>query len=286
MKLRPDLPRLPVATESMRALRLRARLPRIALTAAIALLALGGLRGAIAGRPAPAAATVRAAAPIADPAVSAFAEAFARAYLRWGDEDKRARSLAPFLPSWLDSDAGLRPGDRDVQRVAWTAVTGSEAHEARTLVVVAAQTSAGMLQLSVPVERDKRGFLYVSGYPAIVGPPASDDDASAPAEQPVDDVALSTVVSRALTNYLARASDNLRADLTPDAVVSLPGEALHTSGDARVTWIVPGRRVAAEVDAVDRRGTAWTLRYELDVRRLGRWYVRSLHVNPTFQGGS
>jgi Conjugative transposon protein TcpC len=271
----------------LRGVRLRARAPRLALYGVLGLLAVAGLRAALApareGPPPPA--VIR---PQGDDlAASSFAEAFARTYLTWGeDEAERERLLAPFLAAGLEPDGGLRPAAGASQQVLWTAVAGAERVGSRTLVVVAVRTTAATLELSVPVERDDRGFLYVSGYPALVGPPASAAGAVAPGERPVEDRKLLAVVDRALRNYLSGARTNLMADLSPDAVVSLPSERLDVRDVGEVTWAVPGRRVAAQVDALDARGTAWTLRYELEVRRRDRWYVRSVQVNPTLEGGN
>lgn len=268
-------------------MRLRALAPRIAFYALLAILALAGLRAALEPAPEPTATTRVERPRDHDLAAESFAEAFARAYLTWDGSrpEERERRLAAFLPSTLDADGGLAPADESTREVAWTTVAGARRHGRRTIVTVTAATSEGTLHLSVPVERDGRGFLYVSGYPALVGPPARNPEASLAEEDSVEDEKLAVVVERALTNYLARARGNLLADLTPDAVVSLPAEALEVTGVNELTWVTPGRRVAAQLDAEDEQESTWTLRYELEVRKSDRWYVRSLQVDPTFQGG-
>lgn len=279
--------RAPRATRSLRATRLQARIPRIVAALLAAVLSLAGLRAIVAGPPAPPAARTIA-APAGDQAATSFAEAFARAYLSIDadDPEARVRGLAPFVTAGLDEDAGVRPGEGVTQRVEWTAVLGERRDGDRRLVTVMAQTSGGTFYLSVPVVRDGRGFLAIAAPPALVGPPAIDRERTAPAEERVDDAALEEVATRALENYLAANQSNLLADLSPDAVVSLPSRPLTLERVSDLTWVTPGRRIAVAVGARDDRNTSWTLRYELDVLHRDRWYVRSLQVDPTFRGGS
>lgn len=277
-------------TRSLRAERLRAHAPRIAFYAVVAVLCLSGLRTIVAGRAATAArvATPSASAARSDIGVASFAEGFTRAYLSWDrlEPEARERRLGAFLSGSFGVDAGVIPGEGTSQSVLWTAVVAITRTDRRSLVTVAAETSAGDVHLSVPVARDARGALRVAGYPAIVGPPAIDRDTTLDAddEEQVQDEALETVAVRAVTNYITRARRNLAADLAPGARVSLPLRALRVVGTTRVSWAVARRRVAVLLQAQDQSGTAWTLRYELDVRKTDRWYVRSIHVNPT--GGS
>jgi hypothetical protein len=276
-----------LTTSSRRSARVRARIPRVVAMIFVALLSATGLRVILSGPPeAPAARTVVTSS--GDQGATSFAEAFTRTYLTWegNDPEARAQELKPFLGGGLDEDGGVQPTEGESQSVSWTAVLGDRREGTRRLVTVMAQTSEGVTYLNVPVERNRRGFLAITGYPAIVGPPAVDAEQQAPTEDEVEDGALKTVVTRALTNYLAANQRNLLADLTPDAVVSLPSAALKLRQVNQVTWVKPRRRVAVQVTAQDDRGTTWTLRYELDVLHRDRWYVRSLQVNPTFQGGS
>ncbi len=276
-----------LTTSSLRGARVRARIPRIVAMVFVALLSATGLRVILSGpQQAPAARTIVASS--GDQGATSFAEVFTRVYLAWDgdDPDARAVALRPFLGSGVDEDGGVQPTEGESQSVSWTAVLGDRREEARRLVTVMAQTSNGVVYLNVPVQRNKRGFLAIAGYPAIIGPPAVDAQQQQPTEDEVEDDALKTVVSRALTNYLAANQRNLLADLTPDAVVSLPGAAMKLRQVDTVTWVKPRRRVAVQVTAQDDRRTTWTLRYELDVLHRDRWYVRSLQVNPTFQGGS
>jgi Conjugative transposon protein TcpC len=274
-------------TRSLRSVRLQAHLPRVCAMAVLVILAAAGLRSALKGPPQPLVTRIVSASSL-DQGQEAFAESFTRVYLSWDGADATAReaALKPFLTSGLDEDVGVQPKGQHRQTVSWTSVVGEHPDGKRTLVTVAAQTTNGLVYLSVPVARDTSGFLYVAGYPAVVGPPATDPSASLPLEQPVNDGALEAVVTRAVTNYLARNRTNLLADLTPDALVSLPAQPLTVTDTQQITWAIPGSRVAVVVLASDAGGDTLTLRYELTVTRLDRWYVRSIEVNPTFQGGT
>ena len=271
-------------TRSAWRLRWSARAPRIAFFAVAAILALSGLRTVIAGPPeAPAAPR-----PVAtsDLGAASFAEAFARAYLSWDPArpEVHERVVARFASDELEPGAGIS-SVRRAQRVLWSAAVGEESHDRRRLVTVAVQTDAQLLHLAVPVMRDRRGFLLVSGYPAVVGAPAANVRAELPSERDVEDEQLRTVAERALRNYLGAERPNLLADLDPAAVVSLPETPLRVESVDELTWA--GRdRVAAEVRA-RAQGAALTLRYELAVVRRERWYVRAIQTDPrqTNQGG-
>lgn len=284
-----------VTTVSLRAVRLRARLPRFALFALVAILCVAGLKTIIIG-PRPPAATPRAAAPAADLGAGAFAEGFVRTYLTWSADDaqRRDEQLTRYLPTALSGDGGLAPTAGTDQQVAWTAVVGVRGDA----ITVAAQTvttfppaddgSAPHTQrdtvyVSVPVDRDKNGFLYLESYPAVVGGPPTARAPRSPVLQPANDAHLTAVVTRALTNYLAGARANLLADLAPDAVVSLPHQRLRVVDVGEVDWLRTGSRVGVEVEAQSPAGR-WTLSYELEVRRRDRWYVQSVQADPTFKG--
>ena len=270
---------------SLRTLRWRARAPRLLVTTCVALLALAGLRAAVAPveqRPV----AVRVADAMNLPA-GAFAEAFARVYLTWdpSDPERRERLLAGFLSRDLDPDAGMTPSGSRERRVDWTAVASERRRGSRTIVVVVVEVNGEVIHLAVPVERDERGFLAVAAYPALVGAPATNPDISAPAERDVDDPELRAVAERAVRNYLAGQRRNLAADLADGAIVALPSERLTVESVESITWAA-GRRVAVQVRASDAGASSWTLRYELAVLRRERWYVRSLHINPRSKGVS
>ena len=270
---------------SLRALRWKARAPRLLVATCVTLLALAGLRAVVAPIEERAASV-----PVADAVnlpAGEFAEAFARAYLAWdpADPERRERVLAGFLSRDLDPDAGKEPAGSREQRVDWTAVASERRSTSRTTVVVAAEVSGETVYLAVPVERDQRGFLAVATYPALVGAPATDRSIAAPAERDVDDSELRAVSERAVRNYLAGQRRNLAADLADGATVALPAKKLTVEGVESITW-TDGHRVAVQVRAVEQVGATWTLRYELAVVRRERWYVRSLHVNPQSKGVS
>jgi hypothetical protein len=271
---------------SLRAIRFQAALPRTIVTLGVIVLAAAGIRTIVAG-PANTVVTRTSATVAIDQGAESFAETFARIYLTWNGQDltQRQAALAPYLASTLDAAAGVQPGGTSTQSVDWTSVVGEQNGAGQTLVTVAAQTSGGVDYLSVPVARDSHGFLYVAGYPALVGPPASDPNASPPQLEEITDPSLQTVTSRAVTNYLAGNQRDLLADLTPTALVSLPPEHLTVTDVNQAQWVVPGRRVAIQVVASDAQGDSLTLTYELTVEKLDRWYVQSIQANPTFDGG-
>jgi hypothetical protein len=278
-----------LATRSLRRVRLTAAAPRFLALALVAILALAGLRVIVAGPPtAPVTRAVRPTPP-PDLGAQAFAQAFVRDYLTWSAEGgaaEREGRLRPYLGGTLDGDGGLTPAHDTSQTVAWTAVGGVRrtGHDEQVLVV--AGTSHGQVHLSVPVSRNDQNFLGVANYPALVGAPPvnTKDPGGSSNEQDVDDPGLQTVAERAVTNFLAGEQQNLLADLTPDAVVSLPQQRLRVTQVQHASWADPQRIAAIEVQAQDGRGDTWTLRYLLEVRRSDRWYVRSLHLDPTTGG--
>jgi hypothetical protein len=272
-------------SRSLRVIRFRAGLPRAIAALFVLVLAVAGVRAILApSRTAMVKTSV--ASTRLDQGAEAFAQAFTHAYLTWNanDPNQQQAALAPFISNALDQGAGVQPGPGS-QTVEWTYVVGEHAEAGETLVTVGAQTTAGLVYLSVPVERDSRGFLFVPDYPAFVGPPASNTNADVPPQEQVEDSGLQTVVARAITNYLAGNTANLLADLTPNAVVSLPAEHMTVTNTQQANWVTPGHRVAIQVQASDTHHNSWTLSYEVTVERLDRWYVQSIQVDPTFEGG-
>jgi hypothetical protein len=244
------------------------------------ILAVLGLKGLAAPNRDPAA-PARAAAPV-DVSASAFAEMFARTYLTWDADGSKQReeALARMMPRG-EAASTDDLGRRD-QRVDWSLVVADRPLRRRRVVTVAAQTSTGLVHLAVTVARAGRGFLYVPSPPAFVGPPATASDVSPEPERDVEGPELRAVAGRAVTNYLAREREDLRADLDPSAVVSLPEHPLRVTAVDGVTWVAPNRRVAVALSASGPHGLRLALRYELSVtRHAGRWLVRTVHVNPT-----
>jgi hypothetical protein len=223
-----------------------------------------------------------------DLAAEGFAAQLARAYLSFdGDRpDVHRAQLAPFVGDQLDPDLGLRAPPGRAQRVRWTQVVQSRtAADGSRVYTVATQTDrAGLLYLSVDVARGRDHALRLDGYPALVGAPLSAPASAVPdgGTQEVDDGALRATCQRALRNYLARAGDNLSADLTPDAVVALPGLDLSLRRLTELQWTPDHASVLASVETSDQDGVAYSLRYELDVRRVDeRWEIASIQTDPT-----
>ncbi len=222
----------------------------------------------------------------ADLAAAGLAINFTRRYLTIGNQgdDARARALAPLVGQRLDPDAGLRAANTVRQRV----LSADVVQQRRTatglrVYTVAAQTDrAGTLYLSVTVDRARDGTLRLSGYPALVGAPAFAPAAEDGQLRDVTDDALRAVCARALRNYLLGAADNLRADLSDDARVALPGLRLRLWRVVAVSWSPGARSVLVTVEAAEAGGTDYTLRYELDVARVqDRWEIAAIQMDPT-----
>lgn len=222
-----------------------------------------------------------------DLAAEGFATLFARAYLTWEAQHPEARehALAPFMGPGMDAGAGLQPPASGEQRVQWTQVVQQRSPlPGEILYTVAAQTdTAGLLYLTVSVLRKPGGALALAGYPAFVGPPASgpaQTDADGRLRE-VGESALTTMVERALRNYLAGSPSELAADLAPGARVSLPGIELALQSLQSLQWAPGSGAVLALVQAQDQRGASYTLAYELDVLRAqGRWEISAIQMDP------
>lgn len=279
-------PRPSSAGPSLRMLRLRARAPRTFLAVLVVVLCVAGVRSILSPRPT-GARTVATGSGY-DLGAGAFAQSFTEAYLTWGgevSESQRRLALKPFLAEGIETNGGLAPAAKTNESVRATQVAEESSAGAIIDVLVVAETTNGTQYVSVPVARGGRGLLTVVSYPALVGPPATDTARTVPAPQPVDDQALETVVSRALGNYLAGHTANLRADLTPSAIVSLPNQALELREIGSVTWLVPNHTVNAQVEVKEEQGTRLTLTYQVGVTRHDRWYVSSIQFDPTLRGG-
>lgn len=268
---------LRVASTSVSSVRLRARAPRVLLLAVIAVFSIAGVRAALRS-PAPAVTRVTSSTG-SDVAVEAFAESFTRAYLTWepGAAASRERNLRSMLSASLEPGGGVELPTTARQRVLWTTVERSVPRGRARNVVVRATTTRGDLHLGVTVARGPRGGLAVVDYPALVGPPAMDPQTGDAARDEVDDDRLRVVSRRVVTNFLARARENLAADLTGGGVVVLPTEPLRVLSVEAVEWARRSSRVAVTVRARARDGVRLTLTYELRVvRRAGRWLVSGM----------
>lgn len=274
-----------VTTRPLWRIRLVGELPRILVQAAAVLGLLASARYAIAPpKPTIGHSTLSGAA-LVDRAAEGFASLFVRRYLTWGagDLEARRRSLAPYLNSSMEAEAGLQPPERGEQRVLWTEVVQSRlASAGERVYTIAAQTdSDGLLYLTVGVVREQDGRLALDGYPALVGAPASTGAVPPGNLREVEDAALFTVVKRAISNYLADAESELDADLLAGAHVSPPTAPLTMQTLNGLAWAPGGHSVVAVVRARDERGAQYTLAYELGVvLRAGRWEINAIQVNP------
>jgi hypothetical protein len=274
-----------VAARALWRIRLRRELPRHLLHALAVAGLLASARMAIAPPSPPVAHSQTASVALPDPAAEGFASLFARRYLSWDSRNPEARTiaLAPFVGSSMEAGAGLQPPASGTQQVQWTQVVQArELAPAEHVYTIAVQTDpAGLLYLTVSVEREPDGELALAGYPAFVGAPISTTAKLPAGLHEVEDPTLSVVVGRALRNYLARDESELAADLSAGAHISLPGLTLALQSVQRLDWSARGRVVLAVVRAQDERGTQYTLGYELTVASdAGRWEISAIQTNP------
>lgn len=268
--------RVEVVRRSARRDRLTARVPRLVAGTLAVVMIVAGVRSTIAGPPVAPPLPPPPALP--DQAGQAFAEAFARSYLSWdpGRPELQEQAVGRYLSDELDPGAGVQA--TQPQQVLWTAAVGSVTDGSREVVTVAVATDRGDYHLAVPVARNGAGLLAVVDYPALVGAPPVALDRPAPAAEDVEDRQLRAVAERVVRNYLAGESQNLKADLDPAAVVSLPDRQLTVQSVDEITQAGP-RKVAVQVQAKGER-TVWTLAYELAVVRHERWYVHTIAGDP------
>lgn len=273
-----------VQARRLRVARLRASAPRHLASAALLILVALGLRSLLWAPqpPEPPPVPVRADAPTQD-----FALQFARAYLTYDAKrpGARARALAPFVGENIDAGAGFF-APAGAQRVLWAQVASDQrALVGGRTITVAAAVSAQQLPvyLAVAVRHDRLHGLSLAGYPSFVGAPALDSRAPPQSRSPLTDSEVATVAARALRNYLAGSATNLKADLAPDAVISLPTVELGVRSVESTEWIGQegSGAVLATVLAEDSRGATYTLAYELGIERRERPYVSFIQVIPT-----
>lgn len=266
--------RLDGVRSSARLGRLRARLPRYAFLSFVVVMSAAGLRATIAP-PAPSPAPPGG-GPRVDFAEQSFALSFARAYLAYDGARPEAReaALAPFGSSSMELGAGFTPPGAGSQRVQWADVAQVQRPlVGGVIVTVAAKLSSSSVPayLSVPVDREAGGAIYLDGYPSFVGPPLSTArSVERETGNAVSDSEVSSLIERALGNYLAGDAENLSADLAAAATVTLPTSPLRLEGIRQLSWVAAdgGGAVLATVDAADPRGGAYTLRYEVGVGRV------------------
>jgi Conjugative transposon protein TcpC len=269
--------------ESVRRMRLRARLPRYGALTAVALLAFAGARTAIFGAPPPRIERLYQASSI-DIGLEGFAQDYARAYLSWSSRDTTARqeALIGFNPT-LANEPGFQPS-RGSEAVTATQVVQDETSALGGHIVTVQVTVTPHRRteyLAVPVARNGSGEMTVSALPSFVGPPSVQAAPPTRSLHTVEDQELITVVQRALTNYLAGDSTDLTADLAPGTQVTYPPNQLQVTGSpTQVVWTSP-EGVLVTVQAQDQQGASYTLSYEVGVVKTERWYVNSIEVIPS-----
>jgi Conjugative transposon protein TcpC len=277
-------PKIEIVSLPIWRIRLIRRAPRCLLYAVCAAGLLASARFAIAPpRPVVRPTGVRPVAP--DLAARGYATLFARRYLSWeaARPTVSESALASMTGPAFDTDAGLTLPPSGEQRVLWAEVVEERSlAPSRHVYTVAAQTdTAGLVYLTVPVARERGGQLALSGYPAFVGaPPAAAGQLPTEAAE-VDEPVLTRVVERALRNYLAASAEELSADLTDGARITVPTASLTLLSMPRLDWSSDRRSVLAVVRAQDARGAQYTLGYEADVEQVdGRWELSAIQVDP------
>jgi hypothetical protein len=154
-----------------------------------------------------------------------------------------------------------------------------------TRYTVQADTSAdGTVYLAVTVTRSASGALELVGAPAVVGAPRIAGAVADPSQngQQVSNPALSTVINRALTNYLQGDSQDLQPDLAGGVSVSVPDTPLSRIQVGQIAWLEQGRSVGVDVQASDRSGATYTLHYTISLVEQpsagggSRWFVSSI----------
>jgi hypothetical protein len=223
-----------------------------------------------------------------DRAAEGFATLFARRYLTWNAArtDAYAQQLVPFLGDRVDVTAGVRLPGSGAQSVEWAEVAQArDAGPGEHVYTVAAQTdSVGVLYLAVDVARDATGSLRLAAYPALVGAPSMRPAGSFERGgfTDVTNSTLTTVVDRALRNYLAGSWTNLAADVTADARITLPPLSLAIRRVESLQWTPDHSGVVATVVANDPRNVTYTLSYAVDVTRVGaRWELGAIEMDPS-----
>jgi hypothetical protein len=277
--------RVGLGWESARRSRYAASAPRHLVTVVLVVFVALGLRSLFFApdqAPAPGPPTATADAPSQD-----FALQFARAYLTYDAAHPAARTeaLAPFMPAGLDANGGFFPA-RGSQRVTWAEVASDQRALAGGRVITIAagvSTQQRPVYLAVTVLHERGHPLALGAYPSFVGSPVIDTGLSPPPRVAVSDEAVVQVVDRVVHNYLAGAAPNLKADLTGDAVVTLPTVVLTVQSVNEVAWVAgpASGAVLATVSAEDSRGATYTLTYELGIAYRERPYVEYIEVIPT-----
>jgi hypothetical protein len=268
-------------------LRFRTNLPRYVLYA-VAIIAIvravlpnpSGPRS----KPAP----VRATSNIDLPAQS-LAVQFTQAYLTFSAANPQQReqaltSLVGKNSVALNQAAGVTLPIRGSDQVTAAQLVSQHPVAGGTAYTVQADTTTdGVVYLEVTVAR-QAGALRLVGEPALVGPPrvsAAVQDPASAADRLVSNSAVSTVVTRALTNYLKGNQQNLQSDLATGVSVTVPTMALGQIQVGQVDWLTQGRSVGVAVQATDKSGATYTLHYTVALEQQpapggSRWFISGI----------
>jgi hypothetical protein len=277
------LTRASEVAQGVRGARLRASAPRYLAVAIVGLLLILGIKSIVAP-PQPASAPVSTAA---DEPSRSFALQFARAYLTYDARRPagRNRALAALLPTTVAQGAGvfLESGS---QRVLWADIASDQtALVGGRVITVAAgiSTQPDPVYLAVPVRHPPNGSVSLAGYPSFVGAPLVDTDAGGSSYEEVADPAVKEVVERVLRNYLAGSAQNLKADLSEEAHITLPTVDLSLETVEQLAWLggEGSSAVLATLLARDTRNVTYTLTYEVGLTYWERPYVTFISVIPT-----
>jgi hypothetical protein len=274
--------RVEITQRPLRRAHLAGGAPRLALYVLVGVLSLAGIASIARGHKTINEKFITTGSTI-DLAAADYATEFVRAYLTYDTQNPgaHAQAVSRFTNATVAGEAGISPQGR--QGVMW-AEPVQEQHPSSggEIVTVAVQTSTASTPqyLAVPVARGSNGALAITDYPSFVGPPAVNQEYSAPGQEAVTDSDLTAMVTRVVTNYLSDNSQNLQADLAPNAQVSLPTVALTVQHVNSVTWALPSSTVEVQLTAQDSAHTTFSLAYLISVTRRERWYATSIDVNP------
>ena len=286
MKARPAMDgRLEAGWQSVRRARFAAATPRYLATAVLAIFFLVGVKTCFFGSSAPRAAIRPASG--ADAPSQDYALQFARAYLTYdaAHPGRRVQALGPYIGDQLSAGAGFAPS-RGSQEVLWAQVASDQRAliGGRVITVAAALTTQRLpVYLAITVRHDPGGRIELGGYPSFVGAPSIATHGASMQLESVADPELAEVAERVLRHYLACAANDLEADLSGDAEVTLPTRKLRLESLDQLAWVAGSgsRAVLATVTAADDTGATYTLAYELGITYRERPYVDFIEVIPS-----
>ena len=186
-----------------------------------------------------------------------FALQFARAYLTYeaGNPQELNPALRAVHAGGMDRDGGVFVSSGS-QRVLWEEVASDQPAVVNGRVVTIAAGGvheSEPLYLAVTVRHPSGGPVSLAGYPSFVGAPYVSREADGASYDEATEPAVTQVVTRVLQNYLIGSVVNLKADLTNDAVVTLPTVRLKVQSVDSIGWVGGSlsRSVVATVTAGD-----------------------------------